>query len=374
MSQRGHGEGTIVRRADGRWESKISTGPGRRRSFYGKTRAEVQRKLTEGLRNQDQGLPAAAATKRLGVYLVDWLEAIRPNVTSSTWTNDRARIRNHIEPSLGRIPLADLSPDDVEAFMRDKLKAGLAPQTVIHMRGLLRRALNRAVRHGLVFRNAAQLADPPKLTRKREPQFLDVDEARAFLTAIKGEQLEALWTLALTTGLRRGEQLAIRWRDVDLEARTYRVTATLQRAEGELRVLATKTPASRASGHLTALAASALQAHRDRQREAGLLPLPDAFVFTSSTGRPLEPRNVNRSFDRLLRRHQLKHIRLHDLRHSIGSLMLANGESPRVVMEVLRHSQIAMTMNVYSHVMPALTRDAIDRLNQLLEGVGSGHR
>jgi integrase len=213
----------------------------------------------------------------------------------------------------------------------------------------------------------AEPPGPPRLPGRPSPSSLSWSAA---LAAIKGEPLEALWVLALTTGLRRGEQLALRWRDLDLEARTYRVTATLQRVGGELRVLPTKTPASRASGHLAALAAQALTEHRARQLAAGLVALPGAIVFTSSSGRSLEPRNVNRSFDRLLRRHGLKHIRLHDLRHSIGSLMLANGESPRVVMEVLRHSQIAMTMNVYSHVMPALTRDAIDRLNTLLTSSG----
>jgi integrase len=294
------------------------------------------------------------------------LQGIKPNLGPNTWKNDAARVRNHLVPALGSFTLAQLTPEDVEAFTRAKLAAGLSSQTVLHLRALLRRSLNRALRHGLVLRNVAALADPPKLVKTHEQQFLDVAEARAFLAAIKGDQLEALWVLALTTGLRRGEQLALHWRDVDLTVRTYHVTGTLQRVEGELRVLEPKTTASRATGQLAQLAVEALLAHRQRQISAGIHALPSAFIFTTRTGRPIEPRNVNRSFERLLKRHDLKRIRLHDLRHSIGSLMLANGESPRVVMEVLRHSQIAMTMNVYSHVMPAVTREAMDRLDALL--------
>ncbi len=365
MSRRGQGEGSIYQRSDGRWAASFPIGRGRRKTFYGATRGEVQKLLTAALRNRDQGLPTASS-KRLSVYLADWLQAVKPGLAPNTWKNDAARVHNHLIPSLGSFTLAQLTPDDVEAFTRAKLAAGLSSQTVLHLRALLRRVLNRALRHGLVLRNVAALSDPPKLVKTHEQQFLDVAEARAFLAAIKGDQLEALWVLALTTGLRRGEQLALHWRDVDLVMRTYHVTGTLQRVEGELRVLEPKTAASRATGQLAQLGVDALVAHRARQVSAGIVALPSAFIFTTRTGRPIEPRNVNRSFERLLKRHGLKRIRLHDLRHSIGSLMLANGESPRVVMEVLRHSQIAMTMNVYSHVMPAVTRDAMDRLDALL--------
>ncbi len=362
MSRRGQGEGSIYLRSDGRWAASFPIGHGRRKSFYGATRGEVQKVLTAALRNRDQGLPTASS-KRLSVYLEDWLQGVKPNLGPNSWKNDAARVHNHLIPALGSFTLAQLTPEDVEAFMRGKLTGGLSSQTVLHLRALLRRALNRALRHGLVLRNVAALSDPPKLAKTHEQQFLDVAEARAFLAAIKGDALEALWVLALTTGLRRGEQLALHWRDVDLTARTYHVTGTLQRVEGELRVLEPKTVTSRATGQL---AVEALLAHRARQLAAGIHALPSAFIFTTRTGRPIEPRNVNRSFERLLKRHSLKRIRLHDLRHSIGSLMLANGESPRVVMEVLRHSQIAMTMNVYSHVMPAVTREAMDRLDALL--------
>jgi len=381
---RGKNEGSIYQRGaragngDGRWVGVVSKGHGQRETFYGTTEREVRAKVRKALSNIDDGLPASSSRTRLGDYLEDWLHAVEPTLAPSTHRDDAARVRNHIAPrgtdgrlrpgTLGAKRLAELEPSDVERLMREKQAAGLSAQSVIHIRGLLRRALKRAVRHGLVVRNVAAIADPPKLVKVREAQFLDVAEARAFMAAIAGEPLEALWVMLLASGLRRGEALALRWGDVDLAARTYSVKGSLQRVGGQLRVMPTKTKGSRSMGQLAQVAAVALAAHRARQGAAGIAPLPTAYVFTSRNGHALEPRNVNRAFAGLLKRHGLKRIRLHDLRHSIGSLMLANGESPRVVMEVLRHSQIAMTMNTYSHVMPALTRDAVDRLDALLTG------
>jgi integrase len=289
-------------------------------------------------------------------------------VSPSTLRNDAARIRNHIIPELGTIPLAALTAPADEAFMRNRGKAGLSPQSVHHLRSLLRRALNRALRHDLVMRNVVTLTDLPEKVTKYQAKFLSVDEARGFLTAIKGDALEAVWTLALTTGLRRGEVLALRWRDVDLSASTYQVAGTLQRVERQLRVLKPKTEKSKARGYLGRMTVAALEGHRQRQVDAGIHPLPDAYIFTTSTGRAIEPRNVNRSFTRLLARHNLKHIRLHDLRHTVGSLMQTNEEGLRVVMEVLRHSQISTTMNTYVHVENPLLRAATDRLDALLQG------
>jgi integrase len=177
-----------------------------------------------------------------------------------------------------------------------------------------------------------------------------------------------MYVLALTTGMRQGELLGLQWADVDLERAEFRVNRALQRYGGQLQLIEPKTAKSRRTGSLTASAVGVLQAHRARQIAAGLAPLPTAFVFTSSAGTALEPRNVTRSFKRLLRRVGLPDIRFHDLRHSFATLLLVQGVSPRVVMEMLGHSQITLTMNTYSHVIPALKEDAAARLDAILGG------
>jgi integrase len=364
--RRGQGEGTIYQRKDGRWTAALSVGGGRRQTFYGKTRREVARRLNDALKRQSQGLPASESRQRLRALLEAWLTATGTTVRPTTWQNDAARVHNHIVPALGHIAVSELTPGDLEAFFRLKLAEGLSPQTVLHMRGILRRALQRTLKYGLVVRNVAQLAEPPELVRRRRPDFYDPDEARAFLAASEGDRLEALWVLLMTSGLRRGEALGLTWADVDLEAGTYRVSQALQRVGGRLQTTDVKTRASRRTGDLSRIATAALQRHRERQQTSGLRPLPVAYVFTSRAGTPLEPRNVNRAFDVVLKRAGLRRIRLHDLRHSFGSLLLASGASPREVMELLGHSNIAMTMDVYAHVIPALKRQAMERFDAML--------
>lgn len=360
--RRSKGEGTVRQREDGRWEGRVTI-EGKRFSYFGKTPSEVTQRMRAATDNHKRGFQPNESRERLDHYLESWLTVIEASVSPSTFKHDAARIRNHIIPALGKRRLTDLTPADIEALMAQKLKEGLSSQTVIHLRGLLRRALGRAVKHGMLSRNVAALADPPRLVRTREPRFLDPEEAQAFLEVVRDEPLEALWTVYLMTGLRRSEALALRWQDVDFRTGTLTVSGAVQYVGGQLQVVETKTAKSRRRMEMPQEVVEALRRHRAAQVAT---PLPQAYVFSTRSGRPLGPRNVNRSFDALLKRAGLEHIRLHDLRHSFASLLLASGEHPRTVMELLGHSQIGLTMNTYSHVMPALKREAMDRLSQLL--------
>jgi integrase len=378
VARRGRGEGSIYQRKDGRWTAAISIGDGRRQQFYGKTRREVQTQLTAALRARDQGLVIAASRQRLDAYLEEWLTAIAPNVRRSTWITDAARVRNHIIPALGRIALGDLTPAHVEQFMSAKLADGLSPQTVIHLRGILRRALQRAVRHGGLARNAAGLADPPRLPKANVPEPYSPGEARMLLHAIRGDRLEALWIVYLTTGLRRGQALGLRWMDVDLEAGTLWPRRAVLRLSTELRTdEEAKTEESSARKPLARMAVDALRAHREAAEAAGRYT-PAGLVFQTTAGTPIEPRNVNRSFDRLLAKAGLRHVRLHDLRESFGALLLENDERSgepgthvRVVMELLGHSQLSETLKRYTKVREGLKRQALDRLDTLLRSADS---
>jgi integrase len=247
----------------------------------------------------------------------------------------------------------------------------LSPTSVRYVMLVLRIALSKAVRWGLVARNVAALVDLPRVPYK-EVRVLSPDEIGRLLEASRGDPIECLVRVALSTGVRVGEALGLTWRDVDLQRRLVRIEKSLQRITGQGQVLAeTKTRRGRRTIVLPVIAAEALLEQQRRQRDQRRAAGPDwregDFVFTSSTGRPVDSRNVQRSFRRLLRGAKIPRIRFHDLRHSCASLLLAEGVAPRVVMETLGHSRIAVTMDTYTHVMPSLQRDAADAIDRSLQ-------
>jgi integrase len=207
------------------------------------------------------------------------------------------------------------------------------------------------------------------MARQRRPD-LTVEDAGRLLTIIKGERLEAFYVLALTTGLRRGELLGLRWDDVDLVSRQLHVRRALQRVGGKLRFVEPKTSTSLRVVVIPKLAVSSLTKHRARQ-DAERLSLGEAWrdhglVFASSVGTPVEPRNINRRWDELRERADLDGLRLHDLRHGCATFMLAAGVPARTIMEVLGHSEISVTMNTYTHVLAQLRQDAADTIDKVL--------
>ena len=366
-SRRGHGEGSIYQReSDGKWVASITlervAGKRVRKTFYADTRRDVKDKLTRALHDQQRGLPISTDRQTVAQFLARWLtETAKPSVRPKTYTSYEQIVRLHLTPELGAIRLEKLTPQDVQRFMNRKLAANLSPRTVDICRCVLRQALNHALRWGIVSRNVAALVNPPK--QKREiHRFLTPDEARGFLDVVRGERLEALFTVAVAVGLRQGEALGLRWRDVDLDSGTLTVRHGLQRIDGTLQIVEPKTALSRRTIALPAIALRALKDHRRRQLEERLLAGPlwvdGDFVFASHTGTPLDARNVVRHFHTLRERAGLKWLRFHDLRHAFGSLLAAQGVHPRVAMELMGHSQLSVTMQIYTHVAPELAREA----------------
>jgi integrase len=374
--KRGQGEGTIYKRKDGRWAAAVTLGyqggKFKRKTVYGKTRKEVQDKLTIELRKVQQGLPIVNERHTLAQFLKSWLESVaKPSVRPKTYRTYSDLVKLHLEPALGNQPLAKLSPQRIQTFLNDKSKSGLAPKTVRHIHSTLRAALNIALRWGLVARNVATLVSPPRLQAK-EIKPMSQGEIKAFLNTIKGDRLECLFLIAFSLGLRRGELLGLRWQDIDLEARTLRVSLALQRVSGKLELSEPKTDRSRRALPLTDGLISALRTHRARQREERLLAGPkwkeNGFVFSSSIGTPLEPRNLIRKFQAILKKANLGHYRFHDLRHSCATMLIAQGAPARTVMDILGHSQISLTMNTYGHIMLETRREAIELLDAVLTG------
>jgi integrase len=375
--KRANGEGSIRRRADGRYEAMVTLPDGKRKSFYGKTRAEASAALTAALRDLGQGVPIVAEKQTVAEYLAWWLNGAAHGLAPRTLTRYRAHVMRNIAPALGRIRLAKLSPQPIQALYAAKLEAGYAPGTVRQMHAVLRRALGEATRLGLVPRNVATLVKVPKPAR-HEMQVLSPDEARVLLAAVEGDRLEALYVLALTTGMRLGELLALRWSDIDLHAELHGTTSALHvRATLRFKNADTyffeppKTPKSRRRIGLGTTSVEALRQHRARQLEerlaAGAAWRDEDLVFCTPIGGALCGNHLSeRDFRVLLARANLPRIRFHDLRHTCATLLLRRGVHPKVVSELLGHSTVTMTLDRYSHVLPDMQQAAMEAMDGLL--------
>src|SRR5215210_1809715 len=374
--KRGNGEGSIYQRKDGRWVGQytVHTAKGPKYCYiYGKTRKEVAEKLTKRIADRDSGLIFDAGKMTLGEYLDRWLsDSVKGTVRVSTYERHEAIIRLHIKPSIGRVGLKKLTPTHVRSLYREKLNSGLlAPATVRKIHSTLHKALSQAVSDGIVPRNAADVKAPRPTPEEMRP--LSEDEARAFLETAResGDRFEALYVLAITTGLRRGELLGLRWDDVDLERGMLRVGRALVREGGRHTLGETKTRRGRRQINLTPRTVSAIRTHRKKQLEektklAGLHQ-DHSLIFASEVGTPMNPENlVKRSFKPLLKKAGLPEIRFHDLRHTCATLLLGRGVHPKLVQELLGHATIAMTLDTYSHYLPSMGDQASGAMGDAL--------
>src|ERR687885_1253717 len=362
MGRRGNGEGTITRRKDGRCEARyyVPTVNGtKRKVIYGKTQAEVRDKLTKALSDRIDGIVYDDENMTVGEYLDVWLKgSVQGSVRRSTYDRDTNLVNNHIKPILGGLKLKKFNSAHVQSFYRDRLDKGLSASTVHKLHDILRRGLAQAAKWHLVQRNVADTVKPPR-PAPTEISALSAAETRRLLEAADGDRLEALYVLAVHTGMRQGELLALRWQDVDMENAVVSVRRTVTRSGGRVAFGEPKTKKSRRSIRLTPQAVEALRRHLKRQLQdieiLGDRYQDQGLVFTTDTGAPINPSNLRqRSFAPLLKRAGLPHMRFHDLRHTCATLLLSRGVHPKFVQEPLGHATIAITLDTYSHVMPSM--------------------
>jgi integrase len=372
MGKRANQEGSVYKRKDGRWVASIVLENGKRKSIYCKTQQEAIKAVRKANQDKDQGVLLSGEDQTLDTFLTSWLQdTIKNKVRARTHERYCELLQLHVLPILGKVQLQKLLPQHLQKLYNQKLEEGYAPQTVKHIHRVLHRALGDALRWQLVVRNVCDAVDPPRVPKK-EMQALTGEQAQQFLEAAQGDSLEALYVLALTTGMRRGELLGLKWTDLDLALGILQVKRTVSRlAKKGFIVSEPKTAKSRRKIHLTQLAIEALKHHRIRQNEARLAAGPawdeQGWVFCNTLGRPLEAGNMlRRSFRPILIKAGLPMIRFHDLRHSAASLLLSLGVHAKIVQELLGHSQIGLTLDTYSHVLPSLQEEAVSRLNTLL--------
>jgi integrase len=295
----------------------------------------------------------------VGEYLDKWLKgSVRGSVRKSTFDRYEMAVRVHIKPVLGRLKLKKLTPAHVQSLYQDKLDAGFAPASVNKLHVVLYKALSQAVEWHMVPRNVAKVVKAPRPTPK-EMQPLSAEETRRLLEAARGDRLEALYVLAVTTGMRQGELLALKWQDVDLENATISVRRTLTKSGTRLFLGEPKTKKSRRTIRLTEAAVQTLREHLARQMQdmqrLGDFYRDQGLVFASGVGTLITPTNLrSRSFASLLKRAGIPPIRFHDLRHTCATLLLRGNVHPKYVQELLGHSNISITPDTYSHVIPGM--------------------
>jgi integrase len=302
--------------------------------LYGKTRKEVAQKLNEGLRRKQQGVPFASERLTVGAWLDHWLEHVVKAVREpTTYEGHEVMVRCHIKPLLGSVPLVKLQPEHVEAWLRDLHSSGRGLRTRQSALARLRTVLNLAVKRSHIIRNPAELVDMPRSVRRKVAAPTG-DEVRRLLDAVKGDRLEAIITVALAPGLRRTEILGLRWEDIDLDRRTLTVRNRVNRVNriGIIVRAGTKTEAGdERTIVLPQSIVQSLTAHRTRQLETKLVAgprwhgpsysnaVPTGYVFTSTTGTILDPRNLNRYFSRVRAKANLPTHTFHQLLTSFAT-------------------------------------------------------
>lgn len=385
--RRGQGEGTISKRADGRWMARISLPDGRRRAFYGATRAAAEKALQKARRELADGLPIPSGRLTVGDLLDQWLAAKAQTTAMHTQKTREAAARLHVRPRFGKVPAARLQPSDVEEMYAEMREAGLSVRTAHHAVVVLRSAYAYAIRHGALSRNVAALAEVRGPGRTAE-RILSSAEVRRLITAAGSFRLGGAVVLAATLGCRQGEILALRWQDLDLERKQVTIAWSLTRIPAGTVVPADavvlgdrwalkppKSEQSRRTLPLPAIAAAALarrlhafetERKKAREAKAGDIWQNGEWVFGTKFGTHTEPGHLTkRTFYPALIAAGLPRVRFHSLRHSAATQMLEAGLELHTAAAFLGHSRASVTLNLYAHVIGdrlSAVADAMEKL------------
>jgi integrase len=379
MPSKGDG---ISKRKDGRYMARytVSTPDGpKRKIIYGRRYKEVLKKLNAARANVDKGLDFDSDNLKLAEWLDNWLhDLLKPLVDAgklahSTYVRYRGIVNNHLKPTLGHRKLKDLTRTEIRRLYIEKGKE-FSPRSVDYIHVTLQKALSQAVRDDLIPRNVAA-GERPRSSHQRgseEAKALSPAQVKALLMAARGKRNEALYTLAVHTGLRRGELLGLKWTDVDLDVRSPKLSVrrSLKVTENGLGFGPPKNRASRRSVPLNETAVAALRVHKARQN-AEILATPTwqdtGLVFPNRVGKPINPSNLyNREYKPLLKEAGLEGegFTFHSLRHTFASALCNQRQYPKVIQSLLGHSSITQTMDTYSHLMEGMGSGAVDGLDE----------
>jgi integrase len=394
-SRGGWADGSIRKRSNRLWEGRYSykdelTGKRVDKSVYAPTKPEARRKLKELIDKIENGVENEENVESSSLKLSDWLdtwmkEYKKNNIRPTTYSAYNQCVELHIKPAIGNVELQKLRPDHVQKLLNDLAKSGkkgknekepLSPATVIKVKNVLSGALEQAIRNQLIPYNPARAAVSPKLEQK-EIRILSVDDQKHFSAAVRGHRLEALYLLALATGMRRGEILALSWDSVDFNSNNIFVKGSISRIKDpdtgvtELRFSEPKTKSGKRHVPILPNMIPVLKAHKARQGEekakAGSAWNQKNLVFCSNVGTAIEPRRVCTTMDKIIDTAELDRVTFHALRHTFATRMLEANVPAKIVQEILGHSDVTLTLNTYSHVVGSTAHEQMARINNLFE-------
>lgn len=339
-----------------------------------RTKKEAQSELSQAVAKVDRGTFIDATKMTIAELLTFWLDQHRHNIRPATNQQYTNLVNAHLIPSLGSVALQKLSPAHLAAMYAEKRVSGrrigtggLAPRTVRHLHVVMHEALDFAVKMQLVSRNVTDAVDAPRFSRKEMTTWTP-EHIRMFLVTAAGDTYSPIWILYVTTGLRRGEALGLRWRDVDFATGRLQVAQSVVDVGGHVHIQEPKTNAARRSVHLSPACMDALAEHRNRQpRRLPTEPNHD-LIFTTGDGKPIQPRVLARAFDVLQAKAKVPRIRLHDLRHTHASLLFNDGKNIKMISQRLGHSDVGITLSVYAHLAHDAQDEAADSIDGLIFG------
>lgn len=356
------------------WQGRITItahdGSQKRKTVYGKTKADVADKIRE--------LTASScpdtAVETVAGWLTEWLDVYaRPALKQTTWESYETQARVHLIPAFGAMKLKDLTTPTLQRFFNEKASSGLSVRSVRYIHQVLNQAFKKAKKLHMVGKNPCDDVDLPAGEKPRI-RPLTPEELTVFLGAARGSRHFVALLLEWATGLRRGELLGLEWQDVDLKRGAIHVRQSLVRTRDRGLMISTpKTRSSLRTIHIPAEVVAELRAHKKRQaieRLAFGLTWQGDLVFSGEGGRPLDPRAFTRAFERIIEKAELPRVSFHDMRHSHATMLLALGESSKVAQERLGHARVSTTMDVYQHVIPEMQKRAVDKLEALLRPEG----
>lgn len=387
--RRGAGEGTIYERKNSgknsKWVAEAfigydpKTGKPKRKAFYFRTRAEAAAKLHEILPKIKNGTYSEPSKQLFADWLDSWLNNyMKPSLRATTWESYFYLINKHIKPTLGHLRLNQITTAHLQKLYNEKQKdgsradgkeGGLSARTVRYIHVVIHGALEQAKKEGTILINPSDNVKLPR-EQKKEIKYFSIDDISKFIEAAQETSWFPAYFLELATGLRRGELLALRWKDIDLEHGTVTVNQNLVRVKGGLKFQEPKTKLANRTISIPPKVTDELKSHRKRQAEAKLLAgaayEDQDLVFCNELGGPSCPRAISRHFERLLKKAGLPQITFHGLRHTYATMSLQQGVDIKTTQENLGHYKAAFTLDVYSNVTAKMKQEATDKIGNLL--------
>jgi integrase len=380
---RGNGEGTIVKRKDGRWMGAVTvgtdpeTGKPDRKFIYGKKRKEVARKMTELKQKLFDGSYVKQSEIKLGEWLTRWNEGRKSQVAYKTYRSYKIWMDKHIIPELGDVKLKDLKARQIQNLLNKKIERrspdndkGLSVNSVKHIYATIHTALNQAVKEQLIVRNVAASVSPPKKQEEKKLQTWTKEEVNKFLAQAKKHKYFIIYYLAVNTGMRRGELIGLKWSDIDFKKKRLEVNRQVQRTDEGLIFKQPKSKAGYRVIPITTDVVKQLKKQKIRQSEKKLALGSNYngeldLICSNMVGNPIEPTKIYKYYKEISRAADLPEIRFHDLRHTFATLFLQSNGNIKTLQQILGHSSISVTMDTYSHVTDEMLDSAAKNIEMM---------